>query len=96
MNLRTSRSVLVRVGAIASFLLAVLLLGAACWLFAERDFPALPLGKGTYMDFRGLSVNGLHLPGWTFYLIPGSLCLASVALFFLGWRMGKLTYEERP
>lgn len=87
---------LVRVGAIASFLLAVLLLGAASWLFAEGDFPALPLGKGTYMAFGGLSVNGVDLPGWTFYLIPGSLCLASVALLFLGWRLGKLTYEERP
>lgn len=44
--------------------------------------------------FGGMSINGMEMPDWTFYFIPGLLFLASIGLWFVGWYVTMSGHEE--
>jgi hypothetical protein len=93
MDSRDSKSILARQPGVLCFLFALLSLVAAAWLFAEGDFPGIPVGGHTYLEFGGVSINGHVLPDRAFYFVPGGLCVVSVCLLCAGWRMVRAKHE---
>jgi hypothetical protein len=77
-----------------SFLFAVVFLAAASWLFAEGPLPSIQVGENRFLAVGGVSINGYSLPDWMFYFLPTGFCVASFGLFFVGWRLVRMKYED--
>jgi hypothetical protein len=71
---------------VSSFVAAVVFTSLAIWLCILGDFPSIKIGDRGYMImFSRMVINGVELPGWAFYFIPGGLFVIAIGLLFLGW-----------
>jgi hypothetical protein len=83
-----------RITAVFCFIVAAILTSFAVWLYILGDFPAIQTGDHSYMMFGGMSINGVDMPSWAFYLIPGALFVFGVGLWFAGWRMSMRGHDD--
>jgi len=92
--MKSANKTLDRMIGASCFVGAVVLTALGIWLSILGDFPAIKTGDHSYMMFAGMSINGVELPGWTFYIIPAGLFVMAIALWFIGWHKSLISGHE--
>ena len=82
---RNSSGVGKRIAGVSCFVAAVVLLSLSVWLAVLGEFPAIKTADRSYLMFGAMSIYGVDVPAWAFYLIPGTLLVFAVGLWFVGW-----------
>ena len=66
----------------------------AIWLCVLGELPSIRIGEHSHLIFGGMIINGMEVPDWAFYFIPGMMFLASIGLSFVGWYITMRGHEE--
>src|SRR5664279_2910035 len=73
------------------FIAAVVVTLLAVWLCIREELPVIKTGSNTIVIFGGMSINGVQIPGWTFYFIPAGLFVIAIILWIIGWRKSRVS-----
>jgi hypothetical protein len=85
MNMGHNKSRITQLVAIPFFMLAAISVTLATWLFKEGRIPRVRLAPGVHIGFG----DGSALSVLFFFVLVTTLYVASVALFFAGYRLWK-------
>jgi hypothetical protein len=88
-NRRASRKV-----GVYFFIAAVVVALLGVWLCIRGDLSVIKTSRDTMVIFSGMSINGVQIPGWTFYFIPAGLFIIAIILWIIGWRKSRVGGHE--
>ena len=71
------------------FIAAVVVTLLGVWLCVRGELSVIRTSRDTMVIFNGMSINGVLIPGWTFYFIPTGLFIIAIILWIIGWRKSK-------
>ena len=76
------------------FIAAVVVTLLGVWLCIRGDLSVIKTSRDTMVIFSGMSINGVQIPGWTFYFIPAGLFIIAIILWIIGWRKSRVSGHE--